>query len=114
MIYRKETPTQVFSCEICEIFKNTRVGARDRLRNVFAQQIFTLQLNNMVPRANFKIFLPSSYSEKMRWKRGWQLKSSLHQVYFHCYSFATGMANIPSNIFISNVLLTLRPRKTYI
>ena len=22
-LYRKETPTQVFSCEICEVFKNT-------------------------------------------------------------------------------------------
>ena len=50
-------------------------------------------------------FLPSSYSEKMRWKWGRQLKSCLNLVYFHSYSFVTCMTYISSDIFISNVLL---------
>ena len=42
----------------------------------------------------------------MRWERGWQIKSScIRLIYFHFYSFATGMANMSPNIFISNVLL---------
>ena len=49
----------------------------------------------------WKIFL----TKNMRWKRGWQLKSCLPLVYFHSYSFVTGIANMSSNIFISNVLL---------
>ena len=36
-----------------------------------------------------KQFLKIFRSEKMRWKQGWQLKSCLHLVYFHAYSFAT-------------------------
>ena len=94
----------MFSCEVCQIFKNTLVSS-ESLRNVFAQQIFTLQLNKIVPRAVFKIFSPSSYKEKMRWERGWQLKSCLYLVYFHSRSFPAAMASMSSNIFISNVLL---------
>ena len=41
----------------------------------------------------------------MRWKRDWQLKLCRHLVCFNSYSFPTGMANMPSNIFSSNVLL---------
>ena len=42
-LLKRDSATQVFSCEICEIFKNTLMVASDRLRNVFAQQIFTIQ-----------------------------------------------------------------------
>ena len=56
------------------------------------------------PEQFWKKDLPSSYREKMRWERGWQLKPCLHLIYFH-YSFATRMANMSPNIFISNVLL---------
>ena len=75
-----------------------------RLLLVFAEQMFTLQLNNIVPRAILKKRLPSFYGEKMHWEQVWQLKC-IHVIYFHSYSFATGMANISPNIIISNVLL---------
>ena len=57
------------------------------------------------PQSNFGKKLPSSYSEKMRWERGWQLKSCIHLIYFHSYSFSTGMVNMSPNILISKVLL---------
>ena len=89
-LLKTDSTTQVFFCEICEIFKNTLMVVSDRLRNVFTQQIFTIQLKTWSPKHFFN-FLPSSYSDKMRWKRGQQLKSCLNLVYFHSYSFATGM-----------------------
>ena len=46
------------------------VVASDGSRNVFAQQIFTLKQNNMIPKAIFK---KKFCSEKMRWKQGWQV-----------------------------------------
>ena len=67
--------------------------------NVFAEKMFTLQLNNIIPRAILKKKLPSSYREKMRWERRCQIKLCLHLVYFHSYSFATDMANMSPNIF---------------
>ena len=95
----------MFSGEICEIFKNTLAVASESLRE-------TSLLNKCLPYKEatsspdqFKKKLPSSYRKKMRWERGWQLKPSLHLIYFHSYAFATGMANMSPNIFISNVLL---------
>ena len=41
MLCSTETPAQVFSTEIYEIFKNTQVVASESLRNDFAEQIFT-------------------------------------------------------------------------
>ena len=46
------------------------------------------------PQSNFAKFFAFSYSKKMCWEWGWQLKSCLHLVYFHSCSFATDMANI--------------------
>ena len=103
-LLKRDSTTQIFSCEINEIFKNILMDASDRLRNVFARQIFTIQLKTWSPEQFLK-HLPSSYGEKKRWKRGRQLKSCLNLVYFHFYSFATGMAYMSLNIFISNVLL---------
>ena len=87
-----------------KFLKNTLMVASDRLRNVFARQIFTSQLKTWSSEQFLK-YLPAFYSEKMSWKRGRQLKSCLSLVYFHFYSFATGMTYMSSNIFISNVLL---------
>ena len=102
-IYYKETPAQIFSCEICEIFKytlNTPVVASDSLINAFAQQMFTLQQNNMVPKTILKIF--SQRKDALEWRLATKIMCSF---YFHFYSFVTGMANTSSNNFISNVLL---------
>ena len=41
----------------------------------------------------------------MHWERGWQLKSYIHLIYLHFCYFATGMANMSPDIFISKVLL---------
>ena len=105
----------MFCTEIYEIFKNTLVIASKSFRNDFAEQMFTLQLSKSLPRAVLKkiAFLLSQkewYPErcaerKMRWERGWQLKSCIHLIYLHFCSFATGMANMSPNIFISKVLL---------
>ena len=72
---------QIFSCEFCEIFKNTFFlqttsdrNASENLRDVFVQQIFSLQL-----------------------------KLCLRLIYFHSYSFATSIAKMSSEIFFSNV-----------
>ena len=68
--------------------------------------MFTIKLSNIVARAVLiKKHLPSAYREKMHWERGWQLESCLHLIYFHSYSFATDMANMSPNTFISNILL---------
>ena len=53
-LYLRETPAQVLSSEICGIFKITQVAASESLRNVFAEQMFTLQLSNIVPTAILK------------------------------------------------------------
>ena len=98
-LLKRDSTTQVFSFEINEIFKNTLMVASDRLRNVFARQIFTIQLKSWSPEQFLK-YLPSSQC-----RQGRQLKSCFNLVYFHFYSFATGMAQMSSNIFISNVLL---------
>ena len=44
----------MFSAEIYEILKNTQVVAFENLRNEFAEQMFTLQLTNLLPRTTFK------------------------------------------------------------
>ena len=44
----------MFSGEIYEIFKNTQVVASESLRNDFAEQMFTLQLSNILLRAILK------------------------------------------------------------
>ena len=64
----------------------------ENLMNVFAEQMFTLQLSNTSP---------EQLRKKKIMERG--LASNL---YIQSYSFATGMTNMPPNIFISNVLLT--------
>ena len=51
--------SDMFFCENCEIFKNTLVVASESLRNAFDQQIFTLQLNNIAPRAILKKIVAS-------------------------------------------------------
>ena len=102
-IYYKETPAQTFSCEICEIFKytlNTPVVPSGSLVNAFAQQMFTLQQNNMVPKKILKNF--SQRKDALEWRLATKIMCSF---YFHFYSFVTGMANTSSNNFISNVLL---------
>ena len=58
-LLKRDSTTQVFSFEINEIFKNTLMVASDRLRNVFAQQIFTIQLKSWSPEQFLK-YLPSS------------------------------------------------------
>ena len=41
-LYQKDTPTQVFSCEYCEIFKNTyleeHLRTTDFINNVYASE----------------------------------------------------------------------------
>ena len=46
-LYLKETPTQVFSCEYCEIFKNTYFGEHLRTPAYLAYRIWTA--NNTFP-----------------------------------------------------------------
>ena len=102
-IYYKVTPAQIFSCEICEIFKytlNTPAVASGSLVNAFAQQMFTLQQNNMVPKKMLKNF--SQRKDALEWRLATKIMCSF---YFHFYSFVTGIANTSSNNFISNVLL---------
>ena len=65
--------------------------ASESLRNVFTEQIFTLQLSKILPREILRKNLPSSYREKMCWERGWQLKSCLHVTYFHVDFFNSFM-----------------------
>ena len=77
--------------------------------------VYSTTKQKPIPRAILKKML-SSYREKndalkrcaerkMGWERGWQLKSCIHLSYFHFCSFATGMANMSPNVFISKVLL---------
>ena len=70
----------------------------ESLMNVFAEQMFTLQLSNILPRAIVK--------KKVDGTRLATKIMSSSNLYIHSYSFATGMTNMPPNIFISNVLLT--------
>ena len=83
----KTDSTQFFSGEIYKMFKNTQVLTSESLRNVFTEQMFTLQLSKILPREILRKNLPSSYREKMCWERGWKLKSCLHVTYFHVYFF---------------------------
>ena len=55
-LLKRDSTTQAFSCEICEILKNTLMVAFDRLRNVFAQQIFTIQRKTWSPEQFLKFF----------------------------------------------------------
>ena len=52
----------MFSAEIYKILKKTQVVASECLRNDFAEQMFTLQLSNILPRTILKKKLP--YREK--------------------------------------------------
>ena len=79
--------------------------ASETLKNDFAEQMFTLQLSNILPRTILKKKCLIA-KRMMRWERGWQIKLSyIHLIYCHFYSFATGMTNVSPSIFISNVLL---------
>ena len=48
-LFKRDSTAQVFSYEIYEIFKNTLMVASDRLRNVFARQIFIIKLKTWSP-----------------------------------------------------------------
>ena len=82
------------------------MAASKSLRNDFAEQMFTLQLSNILPRAilnnNFAFLL--SRKDALLTRLATKIMSSSYYL-FSSYSFATGMANMSPNIFISNVLL---------
>ena len=75
------------------------------MKNVFAEQMFTLQQSNIVPRANLKNNFVFLLSRKDVLGMRLAIKSCLHLIYFHSYSFATGMANMSPNTLINRVLL---------
>ena len=96
---------QVFSGEICEIFKNMLLVASESLRNLFAEQMFTLELSNILPRAilkkTFAILLSQKNALGTRFATKFMSSFNLFSFLFFCYWHG----HMSLNIFISNVLL---------
>ena len=111
-LLKKGSNTSVFLWNLWN-FQEQAGGCFWKFKKCLCSTNFYPTTKQQRPHGNFekKKMLLSSYSEKMRWEQGWQLKSCLHLIYFHSCFFATGVANVSPNIFIGNILLkTLKER----